>query len=107
MGELSLGRSATCPTFFRSTSVRTRIDLQYSHTVCTLLDQRNTIGAAQFGQFEVRSVIVLKDLLVAFQVGSLRTGLKMDHLYGASTGAPDAGCSPGARPPLPRDSYRS
>src|SRR5947209_11315382 len=56
MGELSGGRSATCPTFFRSTSVRTRMDLQYSQTVCTLLDQRNETGAPQLGQFEVRSV---------------------------------------------------
>src|SRR2546423_13940078 len=56
MGELSGGRSATWPTFFRSTSVRTRMDLQYSQTVCTLLDQRNETGAPQLGQFEVRSV---------------------------------------------------
>src|SRR5947199_8955283 len=56
MGELSGGRSATCPTFFRSTSVRTRMDLQYSQTVCTLLDQRKETGAPQLGQFEVRSV---------------------------------------------------
>src|SRR5947209_7502235 len=56
MGEASGGRSATSPTFFKSTSVRTRIDLQYSQTVCTLLDQRKAMGAPQLGQLEVRSV---------------------------------------------------
>src|SRR6266436_2974112 len=50
MGELSGGRSATWPTFFRSTSVRTRMLLQKSQTVCTLLDQRKTILAPQLGQ---------------------------------------------------------
>src|SRR6266851_544539 len=50
MGELFSGKSATCPTFWRSRSVLTRIDLQNSQTVCTLLDQRNTIFAPQFGQ---------------------------------------------------------
>src|SRR6267378_4027501 len=57
MGELSGGRSATWPTFFRSTSVRTRMLLQYSQTVCTLLDQRKTILAPQFGQLAVGWVI--------------------------------------------------
>src|SRR5947209_8410277 len=56
MGDASGGRSATSPTFFKSTSVRTRIDLQYSHTVCTLLDQRKATGAPQLGQLEVVSV---------------------------------------------------
>jgi hypothetical protein len=31
--------------------------LQYSQTVCTLLDQRKTIFAPQFGQLEVGCVI--------------------------------------------------
>src|SRR5215475_3971881 len=57
MGELSGGRSATSPTFCRSTSVRMRIDLQYSQTVCTLLDQRKTILAPQLGQMAVGCVI--------------------------------------------------
>src|SRR5581483_1291572 len=50
MGEPSSGRSATTPTFRRSTSVLTTTDRQCSHTVWTLLDQRNTTGAPQFGQ---------------------------------------------------------
>src|SRR5467141_3280954 len=57
IGELSGGRSATWPTFFRSTSVRTRMLLQNSHTVCTLLDQRKTILAPQFGQLAAGGVI--------------------------------------------------
>src|SRR5215475_1739959 len=57
MGELSGGRSATWPTLCRSTSVRMRIDLQYSQTVCTLLDQRKTILAPQLGQVAVGCVI--------------------------------------------------
>src|SRR6267378_7328987 len=57
MGELSGGRSATWPTFFRSTSLRTRMLLQKSHTVCTLLDQRKTILAPQFGQLATGWVI--------------------------------------------------
>src|SRR5437660_11333465 len=56
IGDASGGRSATWPTFFMSTSLRTRIDLQYSQTVCTLLDQRKAMGAPQLGQLEVRSV---------------------------------------------------
>jgi len=50
--ELSGGRSATWPTFLRSTSVRTRMLLQYWQTVCTLLDHWKTIFAPQLGQFE-------------------------------------------------------
>src|SRR5215471_7514493 len=57
MGELFGGRSATCPTLARSTSVRTRMDLQYSQTVCTLADQRKVIFAPQLGQFAVGCVI--------------------------------------------------
>src|SRR5215469_16087683 len=34
-----------------------RMDLQYSQTVCTLLDQRNTIFAPQFGHVPVGCVI--------------------------------------------------
>src|SRR6185437_12125047 len=56
MGELLAGRSATWPTFSRLMSVRTRMDLQYSQTVCTLADQRNVIVAPQFGQFAVGCV---------------------------------------------------
>src|SRR5262245_1599600 len=52
-GELEGGRSATWPTRLRSTSRRTRIDLQNSQTVCTALDQRNWIGAPQLGQLAV------------------------------------------------------
>jgi hypothetical protein len=37
--------------------VRTRILLQYSQTVCTLLDQRKTILAPQFGQLVTGWVI--------------------------------------------------
>ena len=54
MGEASAGRSATSPTFFRSTSVRTRIEWQNSQVVCTALDQRNFTGAPQLGQFAAR-----------------------------------------------------
>src|SRR6185503_1541529 len=50
MGEPSSGRSATTPTFCRSTSVLMTTDRQCSQTVWTLLDQRKTIGAPQFGQ---------------------------------------------------------
>src|SRR5437868_2259293 len=57
MGELSGGKSATSPTFCNSTSVRTRIDLQYSQTVCTLLDHRNTTFAPQFGHVAAGWVI--------------------------------------------------
>src|ERR1700741_1016377 len=59
MGEPSGGRSATWPTFFKSTSVRTRMLLQYSQTVCTLLDQRKTILAPQLGQLATGCVIEL------------------------------------------------
>src|SRR5580658_5332955 len=51
MGEGSGGRSATCPTAFRSRSVRTRMEWQKGHTACTALDQRNWTGAPQLGQF--------------------------------------------------------
>ena len=53
MGEGSGGRSATCPTFFNSKSVRTMIDLQNGHEVCTALDQRNSTAAPQFGQLDL------------------------------------------------------
>src|SRR4051812_48058525 len=56
-GELSGGRSATSPTRSRSTSCRTRIDRQNSQVVWTALDQRNLIGAPQFGQFAILSLI--------------------------------------------------
>src|SRR5579864_159004 len=36
------------------------MDLQYSQTVCVLLDQRNTIFAPQFGQVPVGWVIELR-----------------------------------------------
>src|SRR5260370_8852031 len=57
MGELSGGRSAIWPTLLRSTSVRTRMLVQYSQTVCTLLEQRKTILAPQFGQLATGWVI--------------------------------------------------
>src|SRR5260370_306023 len=52
-----VGRSAIWPTFFKSISVRTRMLLQKSHTVCTLLDHRKTILAPQFGQLATGWVI--------------------------------------------------
>src|SRR5579871_3891397 len=57
MGELSGGRSPTCPSRSNLTSVRTSTDLQYSHTVCTLLDQRKVILAPQLGQVPLGWVI--------------------------------------------------
>src|ERR1700733_5550241 len=57
MGEASAGRSATSPTFFKSTSVRTRIEWQNSQVVWTALDQRNFTGAPQLGQFAVGPLI--------------------------------------------------
>src|SRR5579864_5826550 len=51
IGDASAGRSATTPTFWRSTSVRTRIEWQNSQVVCTALDQRKVTGAPQLGQF--------------------------------------------------------
>src|SRR5580658_11210853 len=57
MGEASAGRSATRPTFFKSTSVRTRIEWQNSQVVWTALDQRNFTGAPQLGQFAVGVLI--------------------------------------------------
>src|SRR5271170_7065557 len=58
MGEASAGRSATSPTFFKSTSVRTRIEWQNSQVVWTALDQRNVTGAPQLGQFAVGALMV-------------------------------------------------
>src|ERR1700677_4399527 len=57
MGEASAGKSATSPTFFKSTSVRTRIEWQNSQVVWTALDQRNFTGAPQLGQFAVGPLI--------------------------------------------------
>src|SRR5665213_1757525 len=57
MGEASGGRSATTPTFFKSMSVRTRIEWQNSQVVWTALDQRNFTGAPQLGQFAVGELI--------------------------------------------------
>src|ERR1700691_4518116 len=57
MGEASGGRSATSPTFFKSTSVRTRIEWQNSQVVWTALDHRNFTGAPQLGQFPVGELI--------------------------------------------------
>src|SRR5262245_48061899 len=54
IGEASSGRSATTPTFFKSTSVLTTTDRQCSQTVYTLRDQRYAIGAPQFGQLAAR-----------------------------------------------------
>src|SRR5277367_5798701 len=58
MGEASGGRSATTPTFFRSTSVRTRIEWQNSQVVWTALDHKNLTGAPQLGQFAAGELIV-------------------------------------------------
>src|SRR5271155_1839323 len=58
MGEASGGRSATSPTFFKSTSVRTRIEWQNSQVVWTALDQRNFTGAPQLGQLAPRELVV-------------------------------------------------
>src|SRR5580700_5048951 len=60
MGDASGGRSATSPTFFKSTSVRTRIEWQNSQVVWTALDQRNLTGAPQLGQFAVGELITDK-----------------------------------------------
>src|SRR5271155_1837845 len=57
MGEASGGRSATSPTFFKSMSVRTRIEWQNSQVVWTALDQRNFTGAPQLGQFAAGPLI--------------------------------------------------
>src|SRR5271157_3806314 len=76
MGELSGGRSATSPTFFRSTSVRTRMEWQNSHVVCTALDQRNVIGAPQFGQLETGALMA--DRIV--QCGGYALGLRRTPL---------------------------
>src|SRR5438094_5438602 len=57
MGELSGGKSATSPTRSRSTSRRTRIERQNSQVVWTALDQRNLIGAPQFGQLATLSLM--------------------------------------------------
>src|SRR3984893_18378964 len=62
IGELSGGRSATSPTFCRSTSRRTSIERQNSHVVCTALDQRNLIGAPQFGQLATLSLMRIRPL---------------------------------------------
>src|SRR5258708_1854069 len=80
IGELSRGRSATWPTFFRSTSVRTRMLLQNSHTVCTLLDQRKTILAPQFGQLATGWVIANRppDLRQGVSPQSLATCFHLD-----------------------------
>src|ERR1035438_10363716 len=51
MGEASGGRSPISPTFSRSRSRRTRMDLQNGQVVCTADDQRKVTGAPQLGQF--------------------------------------------------------
>src|SRR6266852_6189828 len=61
MGEASAGRSATSPTFFRSTSVRTRMEWQNSQVVCTALDQRKVTGAPQLGQFAAGALMADRD----------------------------------------------
>src|SRR5262245_58435853 len=62
MGELSGGRSAISPTRSRLTSRRTRIERQYSQVVWTALDQRNLIGAPQFGQLATLSLMSVRPL---------------------------------------------
>src|SRR5258706_814813 len=61
-GELSGGRSATTPTRSRSTSRRTRMEWQNSHVVWMALDQRNLIGAPQFGQLATLSLMRIRPL---------------------------------------------
>src|ERR1700730_15072185 len=58
-GELAGGRSAPSPTRSRSTSRRTRIEWQNSQVVWTALDQRNLIGAPQFGQLATLSLMCI------------------------------------------------
>src|SRR6266480_3918007 len=95
MGELSGGRSATWPTFFRSTSVRTRMLLQKSQTVWTLLDQRKTILAPQFGQ-----------LATGWVIGSDSLGLRhrsfLSHWRPASVGIRRASLAAGRKRNLPQ-----
>src|SRR3981081_65264 len=62
MGELSAGRSAMTPTRSRSRSLRIRIEGQYSQVVWTALDQRNLIGAPQFGQLATLSLMRIRPL---------------------------------------------
>src|SRR6478735_3707874 len=62
MGELSGGKSATTPTRSRSRSRRTRIEWQNSQVVWTALDQRNLIGAPQFGQLATLSLMDIRPL---------------------------------------------
>src|SRR5271154_259595 len=57
MGEGPPGRRAPSPPFFKSTSVRTRIEWQNWQVVWTALDQRNFTGAPQLGQFAVGPLI--------------------------------------------------
>src|SRR6202047_4031316 len=61
-GELSGGRSATSPTRSRSTSRRTSTEWQNSQVVWTALDQRNLIGAPQFGQLATLSLMRIRPL---------------------------------------------
>src|SRR5882762_8629822 len=65
MGDASGGRSATSPTFSRSTSVRTKMEWQNSQVVCTALDQRNTMGAPQLGQFAAGALMAGRDVRLA------------------------------------------
>src|SRR5580700_9538043 len=57
IGEASGGKSETSPTRSRSTSRRTRMEWQNSQVVWTALDQRNLIGAPQFGQLATLSLM--------------------------------------------------
>src|SRR5215471_7593495 len=61
-GELSGGRSASSPTRSRSTSRRTSTERQNSQVVWTALDQRNLIGAPQFGQLATLSLMRIRPL---------------------------------------------
>ncbi len=71
MGEASTGRSATVPTAFRSTSVRTTTERQCSQTACTLLDHLKSMGAPQFGQRPERLVMTVRAIQPA-HVNALR-----------------------------------
>ena len=87
MGEPSCGKSATTPTFSKSTSWRTRIDLQYSQVVWTALDHKNLTGAPQFGQLATLSL--MRD--TAFRsAGRARTTPRTPAPDGLRNPTPDA-----------------
>src|SRR5258708_15916257 len=62
MGEISGGKSALSPARSRLTARRARIERQNSQGVWTALDQRNLIGAPQFGQLATLSLMSIRPL---------------------------------------------